>query len=103
MQIGFTVTNTGKREGTETVQVYVKAKKENTPNAQLKGIQKVFLKVGESRKCQIFLPKEAFMLCDENGTNKMAGCEYEISIGGSQPDVRSEKLTGSSTIRLYIK
>jgi hypothetical protein len=43
------------------------------------------------------------MLCDENGTNKMAGCEYEISIGGSQPDVRSEKLTGSSTIRLYIK
>ena len=103
VQIGFTVTNTGKREGTETVQVYVKAKKENTPNAQLKGIQKVFLKVGERRKCQIFLPKEAFMLCDENGTNKMAGCEYEISIGGSQPDVRSEKLTGSSTIRLYIK
>ena len=41
VQIGFTVTNTGKREGTETVQVYVKAKKENTPNAQLKGIQKV--------------------------------------------------------------
>ena len=31
-----TVTNTGDREGTETLQVYVKAKREGTPNPQLK-------------------------------------------------------------------
>lgn len=35
-----TVTNTGDREGTETLQVYVKAKREGTPNPQLKYVKK---------------------------------------------------------------
>lgn len=34
-----TVTNTGDREGTETLQVYVKAKREGTPNPQLKYVK----------------------------------------------------------------
>ena len=98
--VQFTVTNTGERDGMETVQVYVKVKMVGTPNAQLKGIKKVYLKAGESRQCQIYLPREAFMLYDKNGNNKIAGREYEISIGGSQPDTRSEELTGHKTEHL---
>lgn len=98
----FTVENTGDRDGTETVQAYVKAKKPGTPNAQLKGILKVFLKAGERRQCEICLPREAFLLCDESGARVMPGCGYEISIGGSQPDARSEQLTGCAVSRIDI-
>ena len=41
-----TVTNTGDREGTETLQVYVKAKREGTPNPQLKYVKKNNIKAG---------------------------------------------------------
>lgn len=100
--VRFTVENTGDRDGTETVQAYVKAKKPGTPNAQLKGILKVFLKAGERRQCEICLPREAFLLCDESGARVMPGCGYEISIGGSQPDARSEQLTGCAVSRIDI-
>ena len=60
-----TVTNTGDREGTETLQVYVKAKREGTPNPQLKYVKKITLKPGESVTEEIHLSPEAFMLYDE--------------------------------------
>ncbi len=100
--IRFTVKNTGKREGTETVQAYVKAQAEGAPNPQLKGVKKVDLKAGESKTCEIYLPPEAFMLCDKKGEKKLPGCPYEISVGGSQPDKRSEELTGCKTERISI-
>ncbi len=100
--ISFTVKNIGHFDGIETVQAYVKAKQEHTPNAQLKGIQKLFLKAGEEKATQIYLPPEAFLLYDETGTQQLLPCQYEISIGGSQPDKRSEVLTGKKDFRLTI-
>lgn len=92
--ISATLTNTGKREGTETVQAYVKADREGTPNAQLKGIAKVSLKPGESREVAITLPLSAFALYDEEAVNRVGIGTYLVSLGGSQPEERSEKLTG---------
>ena len=43
-----TVTNTGDREGTETLQVYVKAKREGTPNPQLKYVKKITKRKGDA-------------------------------------------------------
>ncbi len=40
VEIHFTVKNTGAMDGTETVQAYVKAKREDAPNAHSKGNQK---------------------------------------------------------------
>ena len=88
------VTNIGSREGTETVQAYVKADREGTPNAQLKGICKVTLKPGESHEVSIKLPLSAFALYDEQAVNRVGAGKYLIYIGGTQPDTRSEKLTG---------
>ncbi len=97
-----TVTNSGDREGTETVQVYVKADRSGTPNAQLKGIKKVFLKPGESREVSVWLPLSAFALYDENAVNKVETGKYLVSIGGCQPESRSEKLTGSKVTMLSV-
>lgn len=97
-----TITNSGDREGTETVQVYVKADRSGTPNAQLKGIKKVSLKPGESREVSVWLPLSAFALYDENAVNKVETGKYLVSIGGCQPESRSEKLTGSKVAMLSV-
>ncbi len=94
IEVKVVVTNTGSREGTETVQVYVKADREGTPNAQLKGIRKVALQPGESKEVVIKLPVSAFALYDEQAVNSVGAGKYLVSIGGTQPESRSEKLTG---------
>lgn len=97
------LTNTGSMEGTETVQVYVKADREGTPNAQLKGIRKVCLKPGESREVAVTLPLSAFALYDEQAVNRVLEGNYLVYMGGSQPDGRSEKLTGKKPAALAVK
>ncbi|MCM1047853.1 MAG: glycoside hydrolase family 3 C-terminal domain-containing protein [Clostridiales bacterium] len=94
IEVKTVVSNTGDREGTETVQVYVKADREGTPNAQLKGICKIELKAGESREVSIKLPLKAFALYDEQAVNRVVAGRYLVYMGGTQPDTRSEKLTG---------
>ena len=60
------VTNTGKREGTETVQVYVKALDDpGAPIKALKGFQKLCLRPGETKTATITLDGEAFEYYDE--------------------------------------
>lgn len=101
--INATVSNSGSREGVETVQVYVKADREGTPNAQLKGICKTALRPGESREISVKLPIEAFALYDEQAINRVEAGEYVVYVGGNQPDSRSEKLTGKKVHSLRIK
>ncbi|MBQ6193781.1 MAG: glycoside hydrolase family 3 C-terminal domain-containing protein [Prevotella sp.] len=60
------VTNTGKCEGTETVQVYVKRLgDEGAPIKALKGFQKLTLKPGETKRAVIALSSEAFEYYDD--------------------------------------
>ena len=60
------VKNTGKREGTETVQIYVKALDDpGAPIKALKGFQKLQLKPGEKRNAVITLDGEAFEYYDD--------------------------------------
>ena len=59
------VTNTGDREGTETIQVYVKALDYAEASIKdLKGFAKVSLKPGESTKAEIVLDGESFQYYD---------------------------------------
>lgn len=61
------VKNTGKREGTETIQVYIKALDDaGAPIKALKGFQKVLLKAGEKGTVKITLDGEAFEYYDEH-------------------------------------
>lgn len=89
------VTNTGTREGRETVQVYVKVLMEHTPNAQLKGICKLHLNPGESKQVSIDLPATAFGLYDEEGMFRISKGKACVYLGGNAPDERSIALTGN--------
>ena len=82
------VTNTGKREGAETVQVYVKALDDaGAPIKALKGFQKLNLKAGETQKATITLDGEAFEYYDESidELSTKAG-HYQILYGTSSLD-----------------
>ena len=82
------VKNTGKREGTETVQVYVKALDDaGAPLKGLKGFQKLSLKPGETKTATITLDGEAFEFYDESidELSVKAG-RYKILYGTSSLD-----------------
>ena len=82
------VTNTGMREGAETVQVYVKALDDaGAPIKALKGFQKLNLKAGETQKATITLDGEAFEYYDESidELSTKAG-RYQILYGTSSLD-----------------
>ena len=76
--IGLSVKNTGKMDGTETVQVYVKAEHSKMPHGQLKKIVKLPLCAGEEKEINIRLESEAFMLYDENGEKILPSGHFEI-------------------------
>ena len=105
VDIRATVKNTGAMAGAETVQVYVKVCRDNTPNAQLKGLCKVELAPGEEKEVTLHLPAEAFGLFDEEGKLQISKGEVCVYVGGQAPDTRSEKLTGRKVevLSLQIK
>ena len=82
------VTNTGDREGTETVQVYVKRLGDaGAPIKALKGFKKVSLKPGERKIVHVELDGEAFEYYDEK-IDELAvkPGKYQILYGTSSRD-----------------
>lgn len=102
IDVSVKVKNEGKLAGRETIQVYIKAKDLDSPNAQLKAFQKVALDPNEEKSITLHLPIEAFSLFDENGRQKVRNRNYTIYVGGSQPDQRSIELTGKKPLEIEV-
>lgn len=97
------IQNTGKMAGGQNLQVYVKALREGTPNAQLKGLKKIFLQPGEETEVEIELPDTAFALYDENGKRMLEPGKYAVYAGMQQPDARSSSLTGEKPVCIEVR
>ena len=82
------VTNTGKREATEIVQVYVKALDDpGAPIKSLKGFQRLTLAPGETQKATITLDGEAFQFYDPSIDElSVKTGHYQILYGSSSLD-----------------
>ena len=82
------VKNTGKREGTETLQVYVKRLNDaGAPIKALKGFQKLILKAGETQNAIVTLDGEAFEYYDEMKDElAVKPGKYQILYGTSSRD-----------------
>ena len=101
--IDFDLTNTGKFDGRETVQIYVKVSGvENAPKYQLKAFKKVALKSGETQRVSISLSKESFGLFDTEGKFVIPSGKAVVYVGGQQPDARSEQLLGNGVTQIEI-
>lgn len=84
------VTNTGKKDGEEVVQLYVSGKMQNTtaPLRSLRGFQRIFLKAGESRIVSFKLGPEDFAVLDDQGNPMLFSGGVEIAVGGGQPGMK---------------
>jgi len=82
------VKNTGKREGSETVQVYVKRLNDaGAPIKALKGFKKLSLKAGETQNAIVTLDGEAFEYYDEMKDElAVKPGKYQILYGTSSRD-----------------
>ena len=84
-QLQTTIKNTGRREGTEILQVYVRRMSDTEgPLKTLKAFCRVPLKAGESKCVTVSLDEEAFTLFDsETNTMRVVPGEYELYYGNS--------------------
>lgn len=87
------ITNTGRREGAEVVQLYVHVPKPkiDRPIRELKGFQKVSLAPGETKTVTIAVPPRSLAYCDVPGKRWKADAgSYEIEVGASSRDIRGK-------------
>ena len=87
------VTNTGNREGTEIVQLYVRDKADTEgPTKSLRGFQRVTLKAGETKTVTIPLTRKTFELWDGiTSTMRTKAGNYEVMCGNSSADPNMKK------------
>ncbi len=100
--VALTVKNTGDMDGATSVQLYVKANREGTPNSQLKAFTKVHINKGESKVVELKLQQEAFALWSEAGVLEIKKGGYTVYAGLSQPDERSCELMGQEPKRMEL-
>ena len=95
--LSIPVTNTGKRDGTEIVQVYVrKVNDTDGPYKTLKGFQRVDIAAGKTFQATINLPGTAFEFFDRaKGKMSVTAGEYEVWYGTSSntKDLKKAKVT----------
>ncbi len=77
------VTNNGKRDGAEVVQLYVKAPQSDIfkPERELRAFQKVYVKAGESVRAELTVPKADLRYFDVKENDWVSeGGEYELQL-----------------------
>lgn len=82
------VKNTGSREGSEVVQVYVRNPLDvDGPKKTLRAYKRVNLKAGETQLVEIELPRERFELWDaKSNTMRVMPGKHQIMVGTSSAD-----------------
>jgi beta-glucosidase len=95
------VKNVGERSGMETVQLYLKDVEAQAvaPRWQLRGIRRAFLNQGEEREVRFGLTPRQMALIDNEGGCRLEPGRFEVYVGGSQPDQRSQQLTGTAVLK----
>ncbi|MDX9881787.1 MAG: glycoside hydrolase family 3 C-terminal domain-containing protein [Prolixibacteraceae bacterium] len=85
--VSVIVTNSGKKDGDEVVQLYLTDEKASTPRPirQLEGFKRIRLKAGESRTVEFLLNARQLSIIDKKGNRSIEPGWFGISVGGEQP------------------
>lgn len=92
IKVTFTVSNTGKKDGAESVQLYAAQKNPKLlrPAKELKGFTKVYLKAGETKNIEICLKASDLAYYDDRiGKWAIDADEYVLSTASSSRNIRS--------------
>ena len=93
LTITLPVTNTGSREGSEVIQLYISDLKSSLPRPvkELKGFSKTKLAPGETREVTFTIGKEALSFFDDTRHEWVAEPgKFEAWIGASSTDIRNK-------------
>ncbi len=103
--VSVKVRNTGDREICEVLQIYIKCMDSvyAVPNPQLCGFKRVELLQKEEKTVSIQISDEAFTVVDSEGNRCIGGRCFDIYAGFSQPDIRSEELTGTCPLKVEFR
>ncbi|WP_297043520.1 glycoside hydrolase family 3 C-terminal domain-containing protein [Thermoflavifilum sp.] len=98
------VSNTGKYASADVVQLYVTPPQGKTsfpvPRYALKGFQRIWLKPGDTQEVYFQLPLSALQVVNAEGKKVWLKGSYEIAVGESLPDARSQQLGMAVPVKL---
>ena len=94
-KVRVNVKNTGLREGTEVVQVYLRNTADTEgPLKTLRGYERVRLLPGEQKTVEIDMPRDRFEGWDvKTNTMRVVPGQYELMVGSSSADKDLKKIT----------
>ena len=98
LEVSVTVTNSGKRDGVEIVQLYIRDRigSVTRPIKELKGFARVALKAGESQQVSFTLDEKTLGFYSSQGDYRVEPGAFDVFVGGGseQLERRSFELTG---------
>lgn len=104
LSVTVRVTNTGKMDGDEVVQLYVSHKNiANAPLRVLKGFQRISLKAGESRLVAFNVKSDQLSLVNDEGKFYQTKGTITVSVGGGQPEVKNKTTSNVVSNNLLIQ
>lgn len=96
--VSLDVTNTGKRNGAEVVQLYIRdvISSVTRPVKELKGFEKVRLNPGEKQRVEFIIKPEHLSFLDRNLERVVEPGIFEVMVGSSSENIR---LKGEITVK----
>ncbi len=104
IRLSIKVTNTGKMDATEKVQIYAQYSdsRTETPNYQLCGVKAIDIACGESKQVEIDVDKYWLKAVLEDGSRVTPDGKITLFAGGHQPDEISCKLCNDKCLEITI-
>jgi beta-glucosidase len=100
LNVQVRVTNTSQRDGDEVAQLYLQfGGAAGAPVRALRGFQRVHLKAGASRILHFTLPARQLSHVNEAGQVVVTAGQYEVSVGGGQPQVTPNVISASLSVQ----
>jgi beta-glucosidase len=95
LNVKVTVSNTGKADGEEVVQLYIRDISASIvrPVKELKAFQKIALKAGESKEVNFILTGKDLSFYDADGNAKLEAGAFKIFVGANSRDVLEKDFT----------
>ncbi len=98
------VTNAGKADTQDVVQVYCQNEASDYApvHARLCAFQRIFCPIGQKVNVTLRIPKDSFLVVNEEGKRMMDG-KPVLYVGMGQPDARTSALTGHNAVKLHCE
>ena len=93
VKVSVNVTNAGKLDGDEVVQVYLTNRNTavTAPIRSLEAFNRIHLEAGQTKAVTLVIPPNAFSIIDDNNKRTILPGKFDIAVGGSQPGANREQ------------